>query len=472
MGRFCRPLKLLPVDFKPLNEMVQKERIKALNKRGIKKGEYVLYWMQGSQRAEYNHALEYAISKGNELHQPVIVFFGIKDHFPEANERHYSFMLEGLREVKHSLEKRKIRMVILHESPERGVLQMSKKASLVIVDRGYLRIQREWRENVAKQIDCPFIQVESDVVVPVEETSPKEEYAAATIRSKIHRKLNHFLVPLKQLDPTVDSSSMDFDFFDIDDVGKAISKLHIDQRVPQVSSFQGGTKEALRHLEVFLEGKLDRFPELRNDPTLDYVSQMSPYLHFGQISPLFIALKVKETRSPGGEAFLEELIIRRELSMNFVFYNEQYSSYEAVPEWAKKTLKAHRKNKRPYLYRLEELEAAQTHDPYWNAAQREMVVKGKMHGYMRMYWGKKIIEWSKTPEEAFRVALYLNNKYELDGRDPNGFTGVAWCFGKHDRPWGERPIFGNVRYMNNKGLKRKFDADEYVKMMSEIGKNQ
>jgi deoxyribodipyrimidine photo-lyase len=198
---------------------------------------------------------------------------------------------------------------------------------------------------------------------------------------------------------------------------------------------------------------------------------MSPYLHFGQISPLFIALEVKKTKSPGIEAFLEELIVRRELSMNFVFYNENYDSFEAIPEWAKKTLKTHQKDKKPYVYTLEELEKAATHDPYWNATQKEMVIQGKMHGYMRMYWGKKILEWSKTPEEAFRNTLYLNNKYELDGRDPNGFTGVAWCFGKHDRPWGERPIFGNVRYMNDKGLKRKFDADEYVKMIKNLDKS-
>jgi deoxyribodipyrimidine photo-lyase len=303
-------------------------------------------------------------------------------------------------------------------------------------------------------MDCPLIQVESDVVVPVEETSPKEEYAAATIRSKIHKKPNHFLVPLKENEPAITSLSMGIDSFDINHAEKAISKLRIDRSVKKVSSFHGGTKEAQKHLEVFLEAKLDRFPELRNDPTLDYLSHMSPYLHFGQISLLFIALKALETKSPGTEAFLEELIIRRELSMNFVFYNEQYDSYESVPEWAKKTLRAHQKDKRQYLYTFEELERAKTHDPYWNAAQREMVLKGKMHGYMRMYWGKKILEWSKTPGEAFRIALYLNNKYELDGRDPNGFTGVAWCFGKHDRPWGERPIFGNVRYMNDKGFKK------------------
>ena len=448
--------------------MIQKERIKALNKKEVKKGAYVLYWMQASQRTEYNYALEYAISKGNELRQPVIVFFGITDHFPEANERHYAFMLEGLREVKQSLEKRGIQMVILHKSPEVGAVQLAKKATFAVVDRGYLKIQKQWRNDAARQMDCPLIQVESDVIVPVEETSPKEEYAAATIRSKIHKNLNHFLVPLKQKDPVIDSLSLDFESFAIENIDKALSKLRIDRSVKKVGSFHGGAKEALRHLEVFLEGKLDRFPELRNDPTLDYLSQMSPYLHFGQISPLFIALQVKKTKSSGIEAYLEELIVRRELSMNFVFYNEKYDSYEAIPEWAKKTLKAHEKEKRLYTYTLKKMEAAQTHDPYWNAAQREMVVKGKMDGYMRMYWGKKILEWSKTPREAFRAALYLNNKYELDGRDPNGFTGVAWCFGKHDRPWGERPIFGNVRYMNDKGLKRKFDADEYVKMMSQL----
>jgi deoxyribodipyrimidine photo-lyase len=424
--------------------------------------------MQASQRAEYNHALEYAILRANELHQPMMVFFGITDHFPEGNERHYIFMLNGLREAKQSLEKRGIRMVLRHQSPERGAIQLGKKASLVVVDRGYLRIQKYWRDYAAKRMDCPLIQVESEVIVPVEEASVKEEYAAATLRRKINQKLKYFLIPLQQKAPLIDSLSLDLDCFNIDDIGKAMAKLRIDRAVPKVNYFHGGTQEAQKHLRIFLESKLDRFPELRNDPTLDYLSHMSPYLHFGQISPLRIALKVLETQSPGTEAFLEELIIRRELSMNFVFYNEQYDSFAAVPEWAKNTLRAHQRNRRPSLYSLEELEMAQTHDAYWNAAQKEMVVKGKMHGYMRMYWGKKIIEWSQTPEEAFRKTLYLNNKYELDGRDPNGFAGVAWCFGKHDRPWGERPIFGHVRYMNDKGLKRKFDADGYVKMMSAL----
>jgi deoxyribodipyrimidine photo-lyase len=372
-------------------------------------------------------------------------------------------MLEGLKEVKHSLEKRGIQMVTLHKSPETGVLQLAKKASLAVVDRGYLKIQKAWRDYASKKMDCPLVQVETDVVVPVEETSIKEEYAAATIRSKITRKLDAFLVPLKEREPIIDSLSLNFDSFDIQDVEKAISKLRLERSVKRVDAFHGGTKEAKSHLEIFLESKLDRFPELRNDPTLDYLSHMSPYLHFGQISPS-ISPQGFEKRSLGAESFLEELIIRRELSMNFVFYNEKYDSLESIPDWAKKTLRTHQKIGVHISIPLRNLRT-RTHDPYWNAAQKEMVIKGKMHGYMRMYWGKKILEWSKTPEEAFKTALYLNNKYELDGRDPNGFTGVAWCFGKHDRPWGERAIFGNVRYMNDRGLKRKFDADKYVKIM-------
>jgi len=448
--------------------MIQQERIKALNGDSIRKGQYVLYWMQASQRAECNHALEYSIRRANELRQPVVVCFGLTDHFPEGNGRHYAFLIQGLKEVKQALERREIQMVIRHGSPEVEVAKMAKKASLVVVDRGYLRIQRRWRNSAARQIPCPLIQVESDVIVPVEEASPKEEFSAATLRPKIKRKLDHFLIPLQERDPIRDSLSLGFDCFDISDLKKALSRLDIDRSVGRVEGLQGGTSQARRHLRAFLQKKLDHYPQARNDPTRDSLSQMSPYLHFGQISPLWIALQVLKTGSPGREAFLEELIVRRELSMNFVFYNAHYDSYEGIPEWAKRTLKDHEKDRRPYLYDLQTLEGARTHDPYWNAAQKEMVLTGKMHGYMRMYWGKKIIEWSRTPEEAFGAALHLNNRYEIDGRDPNSFAGVAWCFGKHDRPWGERSVFGMIRYMNDRGLRRKFDADEYVKKIDRL----
>jgi deoxyribodipyrimidine photo-lyase len=193
---------------------------------------------------------------------------------------------------------------------------------------------------------------------------------------------------------------------------------------------------------------------------------LSPYLHFGQISPSYTASEVGSYGGPNSDAFLEELIVRRELSMNFNHFNPKYDSFSGLPDWAKKTLLERQEDLRKYLYTMEDLEKALTHDPYWNTAQKEMVITGKMHGYMRMYWGKKILEWTATPQDAFETALYLNNKYELDGRDPNGFTGVAWCFGNHDRPWARRPIFGNIRYMSEDGLKRKFDADKYTRKYS------
>jgi deoxyribodipyrimidine photo-lyase len=452
--------------------VIHSERIKNLNKGRLDRGRYVLYWMQASQRVEYNHALEFGILKANELNLPIVVFFGISDDFPDANERHYHFMLEGLKSVQSSLKGRGIKMVVRHQSPERGAVELARDASLVLVDRGYLRIQKAWRQHVAERIRCPLIQVEADVVVPVEVASRKEEYAAATIRSKIATALDRYLVPLKNRRVRKDSLGFRLESFDIEDAGYAISQLRIDNSAGKVSIFRGGTPEAKKHLVRFLRHRLDGFAELRNDPTVDYLSNMSPYLHFGQISPLYIALKVKEARSMGTAAYLEELIVRRELSMNFVHYNPNYDTFRALPEWARKTLGEHRQDRREHVYTLKELEQAATHDPYWNAAQTEMMLTGKMHGYMRMYWGKKILEWTRTPEYAFKTALYLNNKYELDGRDPNGFTGVAWCFGKHDRPWGERKVFGKVRYMNDKGLRRKFNADAYLEKIAKLAEKE
>ncbi|MCW3997747.1 MAG: deoxyribodipyrimidine photolyase, partial [Candidatus Bathyarchaeota archaeon] len=223
-------------------------------------------------------------------------------------------------------------------------------------------------------------------------------------------------------------------------------------------------------LKYFLENKLIKYANLRNDPTSNVLSNMSPYLHFGQISPIQIAQEVLSSDNPrdSKEVYLEELIVRRELAINYVFYNDKYASFEGLPNWVKNSLLEHRGDFREYNYSLKDLEEANTHDPFWNAAQNEMRITGKMHGYMRMYWGKKILEWTKNPKKAFEIALFLNNIYELDGRDPCGFTGVAWCFGKHDRPWKERAIFGKIRYMNDKGLRRKFDAEGYVKKIHHL----
>jgi deoxyribodipyrimidine photo-lyase len=450
--------------------MIQQERIKALNRETVRAGHYILYWMQAAQRVEYNHALEYAIERANNLSKPLVVLFGLTDKYPEANLRHYTFMLQGLRQTKNALGARGIQLVVWRKSPELAVKAFAEKAALVVVDGGQLRIQRRWRNKAAISIECPLYEVETNLIVPVEEASVKEDFSAGTFRPRITKKLGYYLAPLKHKKPKVDSLGLKFESFDISNLETAISQLNIDRSVPAVNWLRGGTDQAKRHLRNFLNSKLDYYPEKRNDPGLDYVSHMSPYLHFGQISALYIALQVMKTKSPGCQAYLEELIVRRELSHNFVFYNNKYDTFEALPPWAERTLNLHRKDERVYVYSQKQFEKALTHDPYWNAAQQEMVITGKMHGYMRMYWGKKILEWSMNPEAGVKIALYLNNKYELDGRDANGFAGVAWCFGKHDRAWGERRVFGKIRYMNEAGLKRKFDPDKYVERVRSLHK--
>ena len=455
--------------------MIHPSRIQPLNGRSIQDGRYVLYWMQASQRVECNHALEYAVGEANERNLPVVVVFGLTDRFPEANLRHYAFMMEGLEEIRKGLRDRGIRFVRFHRSPELAATAMAEEAALVVVDRGYLRIQRQWRNHVAKNAPCAVVQVESEAVVPVETASPKEEYTAGTLRPKLQRILEGYLVPLKERPVRKDSLSLRLDADPEGDLTSLLKKMKIDRGVSPARAFRGGTARANALLEEFIAKKLRHYDELRNDPALDYSSHLSPYLHFGQVSPLTVALRVSGEKSipaAARESFLEELIVRRELSMNFVFYNDRYDEYECLPDWARKTLAEHAKDRRNYLYDPEQWERAGTHDPYWNAAQREMMITGKMHNYMRMYWGKKLLEWSRTPAEAFRTALTLNNRYELDGRDPNGFAGVAWCFGKHDRAWLERKVFGKIRYMNDAGLRRKFDMDAYLKKVAVLEKDR
>lgn len=450
--------------------MIQEERIRKLNTKPCKTGKYVLYWMQASQRCEYNHALEYSIQVANKLKVPVVVLFGITDRYPEANLRHYYFMLEGLQDTKDGLEKRGIKLVLRRKPPELAVVESAKNACCVVVDAGHTDIQRKWRKYAEKNIDCSLEEVETNLIVPVAEASDKENFSAGTLRPRINKRLPEYLVEMKHSRPLQSSLDIKFHNFNIKNIEPALSRLSIDRNVKPVRTFVGGTTEAKRRLKDFIKNKLDHYATLRNDASVDATSNMSPYLHFGQISPLYIALKVLESNSGGKEAYLEEVIVRRELSYNFVYYNQSYDKFECLPPWAKNTLNFHSRDKREYVYSLNEFEHAKTHDPYWNAAQKEMAITGKMHGYMRMYWGKKILEWSKNPKEGFKIALYLNNKYELDGRDPNGFAGVAWCFGKHDRAWSERKIFGKVRFMNAAGLKRKFDCERYVEKVNELEK--
>ncbi len=456
--------------------MIHDERIKTLNDKQTRAGKYVLYWMQSSQRAEYNYALEFAIQQANELNLPLLVGFGIMDDYPDANLRHYTFMLQGLQDTQKTLAKRGIKMVVQHGNPADVAIKLSKDAALVVVDRGYLKPAKSWREKAAKEMSCKLIQVETDVVVPVDSVSDHAEFAARTIRPKITRLLDKFIQPVEKVRLKHKSLELAISGFDLSDITKLANRLKLDKSVlPVDTPYSGGQTTARKTFSEFLEHRFKTYVPNRNQPQTSDTSYMSRYLHFGNISPLEIVFMLKEkgsvTKTLGQEnidSYIEEVIVRRELAINFCNFNPNYDSYDCIPTWAKKTLNEHRHDQRTYLYSLEQLEKAETHDSYWNAAQKEQIYTGYMHNYMRMYWGKKILEWSATPEEAFKNALYLNNKYFIDGRNANGFVGVAWCFGLHDRPWGERAIFGMVRYMNAAGLEGKADPKAYVKKVEEL----
>ncbi len=443
---------------------IEDERIQPIGQGAGRDGQYVLYWMQASQRAEWNHALDYAIAAANRRDLPVVACFGLTDDYPEANARHYLFLLQGLAETADRLAERGIRLVVRRGGPVDVAAELAEEAALVVADRGYLAHQRAWRKDLARRIEAQLVQVESDVVVPVETASGKEEYAARTIRPKIRKHLERFLRCVEPIEPKRDSMAMDLDSWTVSDPAEALAALNVDRSVRPSRLYPGGRRQALRLLDTFLAEKLARYDDDRSDPAEDIQSHMSPFLHFGQISPLEIACRVRQAEAPGAskDAYLEELIIRRELGINFVTFSDRYDSYAHLPGWARASLEEHKSDRRETIYTARQLAAGQTHDPYWNAATREMVVTGKMHNYMRMYWGKKIIEWTNTPRFAFRIAREMNNRYFLDGRDPLSFANVAWLFGKHDRPWQERQIFGNVRYMNAAGLERKFDMDGYL----------
>lgn len=450
--------------------MIHATRIQQLSGAPVRDREYVLYWMQASQRARFNHALEHAARMADELKVPLVVGFGLHADYPEANARHFAFMLQGLQESEAALRDRGIKLAVRKHAPDQAAVEFSRRACTVVCDRGYLRHHKRWREHLAEEADCRVVQVETDVVVPVEVASEREEYAARTIRPKLHEHIDDYLVDLDETGPERDSLDLGFNSADVSDWEAALARLEVDDAVAPVDDYTGGTSEAERLLDEFIADRLADYDDRRNEPADNWVSHMSPYLHFGQISPVYVASQVSGHK--GDEAYLEELIVRRELAINFCHYNPRYGSIEALPDWALETLAEHSGDERPYLYSSRELERAETHDPYWNAAQMEMVLTGKMHNYMRMYWGKKILEWSADASDAHAIIAWLNNRYELDGRGPVSWGNFAWIFGKHDRPWQEREIVGKVRWMSASGLERKFDIQAYVDKIQRIRENR
>ena len=454
-----------------IRSTIHDTRVQPLNDEPARDGRYVLYWMQQSQRTRFNHALEYAAARANALNQPLVVGFGVTDAYPEANARHYRFMLEGLRDVAAALSERGAAFVVRKGDPAAVALELAGDASLVVCDRGYLRVQKAWRDTVADDAGVEVVRVESDVVVPVDVASDKREFAARTLRPKVTKRWGEYLTPLRPVKLKRDALALRLKGLDVSDVDRVLASLKLDRSVPANPQFTGGERAAWRlFTREFLPRHLTDYDAHRNQPQTDYVSHMSKYLHFGQVSPVELALKVRSAAAPEGDraSFLEELLVRRELAQNFAEFTPGYDRYDCLPPWARQTLAKHRRDRRKFVYTRQQLEDAGTHDPYWNAAMREMRHTGYMHNHLRMYWGKKILEWSATPEEAYDTALRINNRYFIDGRDANSFANIGWVFGLHDRPWGERPIFGTVRYMSAEGLERKCDIDGYVRKVDKL----
>jgi deoxyribodipyrimidine photo-lyase len=431
----------------------------------------VVYWMRRSQRASDNAALNVAIQAGNILRKPALVFFGLTPKAYHANLRHYTFLMQGLPDIARELQLRNIGFV-LRRRPGHDILKFCSEVQpcLLVGDQNPLRESERIQAKVTVEVRAPFWSVDSDVIVPTKLLG-KEHYAARTIRPKIRALLAQFLKPLHnppakvlwQKEPTLVDGSL-------------LEKLPIDRSVQPVSAFVGGSMEASRRLKEFLRSRLSGYATRRNKPDLDGTSQLSPYLHFGQIAPHTVAMAVQEADAPLQDrtAFLEELIVRRELAVNFVRYNSNYENFDSREAWADVTLRKHARDKRRFLYTERKLENAETHDPLWNAAQKQMVLTGWMHGYLRMYWAKKILEWSPSPAVAYDIAVRLNDRYELDGRDPNGYAGIAWAVvGKHDRAWGpERPVYGKVRYMSYESTSRKFNRKAYVERIAALERNR
>ena len=428
-------------------------------------GGCVIYWMQRAHRGIDNPALDVAVEAANVLKKPVVAFLAPIPFYPHANLRHYRFLNEGIADIADALAKRNIGFV-LRRYPEHSLVKFCDevKAALVVGDENPMREPENWRRIATKKLRIPLWTVDADVIVP-SRLLEKAQYAAHTIRPRLQAQLKTYLVAPRNLCAHVawkkprDLESLKPDV----DITEG---WRLDRSVEPVSNWRGGSSEALRLLTEFVDKKLHDYGTQRNKPETDRTSRLSPYLHFGHISPITVALAVQKADAPKAdrETFLNQIITWRELAINLVQFNPDYDNFECGEPWAHRTLAKHAKDSRPVLYTEKQLENAETYDELWNASQMQMVQKGWMHNYMRMYWAKKILEWSRTPSEAHRIAVWLNDKYFLDGRDPNGYAGVAWAIvGKFDRPWFERAIFGQIRFMSGASTGKKFNSKEYIR---------
>ncbi len=431
-----------------------------------------------NRRVDANHALAHAISLANHLKLPVLVYEALTCTYRQANRRIHTFILEGVHDTATQLEQLGVGYLFYLRAKRKDdndtLYRLAEDAAAVVTDDYPTFIAATHNQSVPAKLKVPYLAVDSSCVVPMNKFE-KREYAAYTIRPKIQRLLPSHMKPFAMPQPqhrwTLPIPAYHTNVSS-GNITALVSSCEIDQHVPVSTSFHGGALEANRHLKIFLDRNLKRYAEDRNQPAAHATSNMSPYLHFGMISALDVALRVQsrgiEDNTSSAE-YIEEMVVRRELAFNFARYaGPQVECLSSLPDWARKTLLTHAADERSPSYTREQFEKAETHDDIWNATQKELLFRGKMHGYYRMYWGKKIIEWSPTCQDALETMIYLHDKYALDGRDPNTYTGILWCFGLHDRPWVERPIFGQIRWMSYDGMKRKTDVASYLREIAYI----
>lgn len=442
-------------------------------------GRYVLYWMQMYKRAQQNPALTEAIRIANHLDLPVVVYEGLNYDYPEANARIHRFILECARDTAAALKDRGIRYVFYlqrnADDTRAAAAEMMREAAYVVVDdfpAFILPVVTRKAMELTEDSGVPVLAIDGNGVAPLAEI-PKQEVAARTIRPKLHRLMPSYLFAVPELDPKKDSTHLDPPVRGIESELRDASDAKLDALVAGCDinmdvlpslRLRGGRRAALAQLEAFASKGLPHYGSERNNPSNAIESNLSPYLHFGCLAPQEIALRALNSKKAPDEAidaFLEQLIVRRELSYNFCWHNAEHTTLKGLPNWAKETLAAHRHDTRAPIYDEATMERGATEDVIWNAAQRELVATGKFHNYLRMLWGKNIIRWTHSYEQAQEFMIRMHHKYALDGRNPNTYANILWCFGLHDRAFQERDILGKLRPLNSKNTAKKFKLDGY-----------
>ncbi|NIM04260.1 MAG: deoxyribodipyrimidine photolyase [Armatimonadetes bacterium] len=446
------------------------QRVTHLNRNPVNnRGRCVIYWMEAAQRAKDNLALIYAIEQANLLLKPLICYFGVDESLPTSSARLFSFMLSGIEETAAALEAKGIPFVSRLESPADGIqrLEMEIDPCLVVVDEASIHYGRQIRRKAASRFSVPLIEVDSEPVIPLR-AWPGEMKNAAAMRTRATSLWRQHLQesPLAKLKMSGrrlrvprrielnDTEAMDL-----------VTSLKLRADVAPSPILKGGIKAAEKQLKAFINKRLPAYANDCEQPGVEGTSGLSPYLRFGQIWAGRIALEVKKAKGSAAakKAFLEKLLLERELAMNFCLHNPEHHSPAVMADWARQTLDAHRKDPRPFIYSREELETASTHDSLWNAAQQELLVIGRIHPALRSLWAKKILEWSASPEEAWETAVYLNDKYALDGCDASGYFNIARCLGGvSEKPRKERPVFGRLPYLASDRLMKKIDFRSYM----------